>query len=92
MLTPTPPRVAVARLLPLQVQRPDPAAREQGLGAAGAVSDRPGGQVAVLTDRGLVALGQAAPGHVAAVRQLLLDRLTPAQVRQLRRIAEAIAG
>ena len=50
------------------------------------------GQVAVLTDDGFAALEQAAPGHVAEVRRLLLDRLTPQQVRQLRRIGEAVAG
>lgn len=50
------------------------------------------GQVAVLTDAGLAALEQAAPGHVAAVRRLLLDRLTAAQLGQLRRIGEAVAG
>ena len=50
------------------------------------------GQVAVLTDDGFAALEQAAPGHVAAVRRLLIDRLTPAQVGQLRRIGDAIAG
>jgi len=50
------------------------------------------GQVAVLTDAGLAALEQAAPGHVEEVRRLLLDRLTPAQVGQLRRIGEAVTG
>lgn len=50
------------------------------------------GQVAVLTDLGFDALAQAAPGHVEAVRALLLDKLTPVQVQQLRRIGEAIAG
>jgi DNA-binding MarR family transcriptional regulator len=49
------------------------------------------GQVAVLTDAGFAALAEAAPGHVAAVRALLVDRLTPAQLRQLRAISEAIA-
>lgn len=50
------------------------------------------GQVAVLTDDGYAALERAAPGHVEAVRRLLLDRLTPEQVRQLRRIGEAVGG
>ncbi len=49
------------------------------------------GQVAVLNDEGFAALVQAAPGHVAAVRRLLIDRLTPEQVGQLRRIGEAIS-
>ena len=48
------------------------------------------GQVAVLTDAGFAALAAAAPGHVEAVRRLLIDRLTPAQVRQLRAISDAI--
>lgn len=48
------------------------------------------GQIAVLTDGGVSALEQAAPGHVAAVRELLVDRLTPAQVDQLRVISEAL--
>lgn len=49
------------------------------------------GQIAVLTAAGLDALAAAAPTHVAGVRQHLLDRLTPAQVEQLRQIGEAIA-
>jgi hypothetical protein len=44
----------------------------------------------VLTDEGFAALEAAAPGHVQAVRALLVDRLTPAQLRQLRSISEAI--
>jgi len=52
-------------------------------------SDRRG-QVAVLTDDGLAALAQAAPGHVEQVRRLLIDRLTTEQVRALRAICEAI--
>jgi len=47
-------------------------------------------QVAVLTDDGLAALAQAAPGHVEQVRRLLIDRLTTEQVRALRAICEAI--
>ena len=48
------------------------------------------GQLAVLTDEGFAALEAAAPGHVDAVRRLLVDRLTPAQFRQLREICEAV--
>jgi len=48
------------------------------------------GLIAVLTDEGFVALEQAAPGHVEQVRRLLIDRLTPEQVRSLREISEAI--
>jgi DNA-binding MarR family transcriptional regulator len=50
------------------------------------------GASAVLTDAGLAALTAAAPGHVEGVRRHLFDRLTPAQVEQLRAIGEAIAG
>jgi hypothetical protein len=32
----------------------------------------------------------AAPGHVAAVREILFDRLTPAQVRHLAEICAAV--
>jgi DNA-binding MarR family transcriptional regulator len=49
------------------------------------------GQIAVLTDEGFAALAAAAPGHVEAVRALLVDRLTPEQLCQLRAISEAIA-
>ena len=48
------------------------------------------GQVAELTDRGFAALAEAAPGHVEGVRAHLFDRLTPAQIRQLREISEAL--
>lgn len=48
------------------------------------------GQLAVLTDLGLRALAEAAPGHVAAVRHNLIDRLTPQQIRQLGDIAAAV--
>ncbi len=50
------------------------------------------GQLAVLTDEGFAALAAAAPGHVEAVRRLLVDRLTSAQLRQLRSISEAITA
>ena len=50
------------------------------------------GQLAVLTDEGFAALAAAAPGHVEAVRRLLVDRLTPGQLRQLRSISEAITA
>lgn len=50
------------------------------------------GQLAVLTDKGFAALEAAAPGHVEAVRSMLLDALTPEQVDQLRVISEAIVA
>ena len=49
-------------------------------------SDRRG-QVAVLTDRGMSTLENAAPGHVEEVRRLVFDALTPAEIDQLGAIA-----
>jgi DNA-binding MarR family transcriptional regulator len=48
------------------------------------------GALAVLTDAGYAALESAAPGHVAAVREVLFDRLEPQQVRQMRAIFDAL--
>ncbi len=48
------------------------------------------GALAVLTDDGWAALQAAAPGHVAAVRRVLFDRLGPGQVTQLRAISERL--
>lgn len=48
------------------------------------------GALAVLTDDGWEALRAAAPGHVAAVRRVLFDRLAPGQVGQLRTICERL--
>lgn len=54
------------------------------------------GQVASLTEAGWQAVQTAAPSHVAEVRRLVFDRLTPEQVTQLRdisdRILSAVAG
>jgi len=47
---------------------------------------------AVLTDEGLAKVVQAAPGHVATVRELVVDALTTAQVRQVGAIAERVLG
>ncbi|PWU52699.1 MarR family transcriptional regulator [Micromonospora globispora] len=41
------------------------------------------GSVAVLTEAGWAAVVAAAPGHVAHVRSLVFDQLTPEQVRRL---------
>lgn len=49
------------------------------------------GALAVLTDEGWAALVAAAPGHVAAVREAVFDRLDPDQVAQLLAISERIA-
>jgi len=45
---------------------------------------------AVLTDPGRELVVGAAPGHVAAGRDLFLDSLAPARLRQLRRVNERI--
>ena len=50
------------------------------------------GQIAVLTDVGFAALEEAAPGHVAAVRRHLIDRLTRQQVAQLVRIGSVVVA
>ena len=50
------------------------------------------GQIAVLTDVGFAALEEAAPGHVAAVRRHLIDRLTRQQVAQLERIGSVVVA
>lgn len=56
---------------------------QQGLVRRDDCPDDRRGQLCVLTDAGFAALQQAAPGHVRAVRRLLLDALTPAQVDAL---------
>ncbi|HZA04872.1 MAG TPA: MarR family transcriptional regulator [Propionibacteriaceae bacterium] len=43
---------------------------------------------AVLTDAGWTKIVRAAPGHVAAVREFVIDALTPAQLTQLGRLSE----
>ncbi|MRJ75823.1 MarR family transcriptional regulator [Aeromicrobium sp. SMF47] len=48
--------------------------------------------LATLTDRGRRTVDDAAPGHVATVRRLVLDPLTRAQVEQLREISRRITG
>jgi DNA-binding MarR family transcriptional regulator len=45
---------------------------------------------AVLTDPGLQLVIEAAPGHVAAVRQLVFDAMAPHQLRALRQLNELI--
>ena len=46
----------------------------------------------VLTADGYRKLEEAAPGHVAAVRRLVFDAITPGQVRQLRDVHLGIMG
>ncbi|MDR3082751.1 MAG: MarR family transcriptional regulator [Streptomyces sp.] len=53
-------------------------------------SDRRG-QLAILTDEGYEVLARTAPGHVAAVRQALFDRLTPEQQKSLGEIMTIVA-
>ena len=55
----------------------------------GCDTDRRGSFV-VLTDAGRSAIRAAAPQHVAEVRRLFVDRLTPAQLDALSEIAEAV--
>lgn len=45
---------------------------------------------AILTPAGLRLLTTSAPAHVARVRELVIDALTPAQLRQLRTASERI--
>ncbi|MFC8173206.1 MarR family winged helix-turn-helix transcriptional regulator [Streptomyces sp. NPDC057242] len=49
------------------------------------------GQFARLTDEGMEVLRKNAPGHVAAVRQALFDRLSADQVKQLGEIMRLMA-
>jgi DNA-binding MarR family transcriptional regulator len=45
----------------------------------------------ILTDDGWSAVRAAAPGHVAAVREVFIDRLSRHDLRTLQRIGDAIA-
>ncbi|MET7764878.1 MarR family transcriptional regulator [Streptomyces sp. NPDC005336] len=49
------------------------------------------GQNAVLTDKGFKVLQETAPGHVAAVRMALFDRLAPEQIAQFGDVCRIIA-
>ena len=49
-------------------------------------------QFATLTDEGYALLERIAPGHLAQVRELVFDRLTPEQIRNLADIANALVG
>ncbi|MGW6276744.1 MarR family winged helix-turn-helix transcriptional regulator [Kribbella sp. NPDC055071] len=46
--------------------------------------------IATITDSGYEFLVAAAPGHVAAVREFVIDALTPEQLAQLKVIADQI--
>ena len=54
-------------------------------------SDRRG-QLCVLTEAGYEELVRTAPGHVAAVRAAIFDRLTPEQTARLGEISRIIAA
>jgi DNA-binding MarR family transcriptional regulator len=47
-------------------------------------------QIAVLTDEGFQKIVESAPGHAEAVQQLVFDRLSPSQVRQLKKLCDAL--
>ncbi|WP_430783164.1 MarR family winged helix-turn-helix transcriptional regulator [Actinoplanes sp. G11-F43] len=47
-------------------------------------------QIAVLTDEGWAKVVATAPGHAEAIQQLIFDRLTATQARQLAKVAEAL--
>jgi DNA-binding MarR family transcriptional regulator len=47
---------------------------------------------AILTEKGLRALAEAAPGHVAHVRSVVVDVLSPEQLRRLGRDANRITS
>ena len=50
------------------------------------------GQIARLTDAGFAVLAAAAPGHVAAVRRLMVDALSPKQLAAVAEVGEAIVA
>ena len=47
---------------------------------------------AILTDQGFQTIADAAPGHVAHVRSILIDALSPEQLRRLGRDADRIVS
>jgi DNA-binding MarR family transcriptional regulator len=48
------------------------------------------GQLAQLTEAGFAVVEEAAPGHVAAVRRYLIDRLSPEQLKALGEIGQVL--
>ena len=48
------------------------------------------GAFVVLTEKGRATIEAAAPGHVRAVRELFIDRLTPGQLDELRTMADIV--
>jgi DNA-binding MarR family transcriptional regulator len=47
-------------------------------------------QIAVLTESGWDKVVESAPGHAEAVQQLVFDRLTPNQVKQLAKVCDSL--
>jgi DNA-binding MarR family transcriptional regulator len=47
---------------------------------------------AILTDKGFEVLAEAAPGHVAHVRSLVIDVLSPEQLRRMGQVADRIVS
>jgi DNA-binding MarR family transcriptional regulator len=47
---------------------------------------------AILTDQGFQTLAEAAPGHVAHVRSLVIDVISPEQLRRLGLVADRITS
>lgn len=68
------------------------AARMEGRGWITRTPDPTDGRytLATLTDKGFRVLANAAPGHVEAVRRLVIDPLTSAQITQLGAASERI--
>ena len=65
---------------------------ERGWVVRRACPDDGRGMLAALTDEGMAAVTDAAPGHVDAVRKQIFDHLSDEQIKQLREIGEAILG
>jgi DNA-binding MarR family transcriptional regulator len=63
---------------------------ERGLVKKEKCSDDRRGAYVVLTSRGRRAIESAAPGHVATVRQLFVERLSSRQLDAIRVAAEAV--
>ena len=66
--------------------------RLEGRGFVGREPDPADGRFtnAILTDKGFETLAAAAPAHVAHVRSLVIDVLTPEQLRRLGQMADRV--
>lgn len=65
---------------------------QRGLVRRAAVADDGRGAAATLTDAGWDVVVRAAPTHVATVRRLLFDDLTPEELATLDRLSARVAG